>query len=105
MKLLRIGRTDASLLSLEHPRVSRNHAEIQHKGGVFDLRDLGSTNGAWYGDTCVDQLILQDGEDIKIGDATIVYKSGFEEESLTMADASMPKGSAMVSDSSSKPLL
>ncbi len=91
---LSIGRTDASLLSLEHPKVSRNHAEIQRKGGVFVLRDLGSTNGTWYGDTRVDQLILQDGDEFKIGDATIVYKSGFEEDSLTMADASMPKGSA-----------
>jgi len=37
---------------------------------------------------------LQEGDEFKIGDATIIFKSGFEEESLTMADASMPKGAA-----------
>ncbi len=91
---LSIGRTDANQLMLEHPRVSRNHAEIQHKGGIFVLRDLGSTNGTWFGEARVDQLILQDGDEFKIGDAAIVFKSGFEEDSLTMADASLPKGSA-----------
>lgn len=91
---LSIGRTDANQLTLEHPKVSRSHAEIQHRGGIFVLRDLGSTNGTWYGDTRVDQLILQDGDEFKIGDAAFVFKSGFEEDSLTMADASLPKGAA-----------
>ena len=91
---LSIGRTDANELVLEHPKVSRNHAEIQRKGSIFVLRDLGSTNGTWHAETRVDQLILQDGDEFKIGDASIVFKSGFEEESLTIADAGMPKGAS-----------
>jgi pSer/pThr/pTyr-binding forkhead associated (FHA) protein len=91
---LTIGRTDANHLALEHPKVSRNHAEVQRKGGIFVLHDLDSTNGTWHGDERVGQLILQDGDEFRIGDATLVYKSGFEEESLTLADASMPKGTA-----------
>ena len=89
---LSIGRTDANQLVLEHPRVSRNHAEVQRRGGIFVLRDLGSSNGTWHGEERVDQLILQEGDEFKIGDASIVFKSGFEEESLTLADSSMPKG-------------
>ncbi len=88
---LSIGRTDANQLVLEHPRVSRNHAEVQRKGGIFVLRDLGSTNGTWHGEARVDQLILQEGDEFKIGDASLIFKSGFEEESLTMADVSLPK--------------
>jgi len=91
---LGIGRADTNQLILEHPKVSRNHAEIQRKGELFVLRDLGSTNGILYGEERVDQLILQDGDEFKIGDATMVYKSGFVEESLTMADASLPKSSS-----------
>lgn len=91
---LSIGRADTNQLILEHPKVSRNHAEIQRKGELFVLRDLGSTNGILYGEERVDQLILQDGDEFKIGDATMVYKSGFVEESLTMADASLPKSSS-----------
>lgn len=90
--VLSIGRTDANQLPLEHPRVSRNHAEVQRKSGVFVLRDLGSTNGTWHAGTHIDQLILQDGDEFRIGDASIIFKSGFEEESLTLADTGLPKG-------------
>jgi pimeloyl-ACP methyl ester carboxylesterase len=91
---LSIGRTDPNQLVLEHPRVSRNHAEVRRKGGTFVLHDLGSTNGTWHGETRVHQLILQDGDEFRIGDATIIFKSGFEEESLTLADTSLPQGTA-----------
>ena len=91
---LSIGRTDANQLSLEHPKVSRFHAEVQHKAGVYVLRDLGSTNGTWFNETRIDQLVLQDGDEFKIGDATIIFKGGFEEESLTMADTTLPKGAS-----------
>ncbi len=89
---LSIGRSEANLLALEHPKVSRNHAEVQRKGSAFMLRDLASTNGTWQGEARLDTLILQDGDEFRIGDATIIFKSGFEEESLTMADAGLPKG-------------
>jgi pSer/pThr/pTyr-binding forkhead associated (FHA) protein len=89
---LSIGRTEANQLMLEHPKVSRNHAEVQRRGGVFVLRDLGSTNGTWQGEKRLDQLILQDGDEFRIGEATLVFKSGFEEESLTLVDSGLPKG-------------
>jgi pSer/pThr/pTyr-binding forkhead associated (FHA) protein len=91
---LTIGRADTSQVMLEHPRVSRNHAAVQRKGNVFMLRDLGSTNGTWRAGERVEQLILQDGDEFKIGDATMVFKGGFEENSLTLADANLPVGSA-----------
>jgi len=89
---LTIGRTDENQLVLDHLKVSRKHAELQRKGDSFVLRDLNSTNGTWQADTRVEQLILQDNDELRIGDATIVFKCGFHEESLTMADTSLPKG-------------
>lgn len=91
---LGIGRTDANGLVLEHPRVSRSHAEVQRRGGVFVLSDLGSTNGTWHAGERVDRLVLQDGDEFKIGDATIVFKSGFQEESMTLVDGDLPQGSS-----------
>ena len=90
--LLSIGRTDDNDLAIDLAKVSRRHAEVQRKGGIFILKDLNSTNGTWKGADKVDQLILQDGDSFRIGGAQIVFKSGFQEASLTMADASlMPK--------------
>lgn len=84
--VLTIGRTDANQLVLEHPKVSRHHAEVQHKSGAFVLKDLGSTNGTWHQGRRVDLLVLQDGDEFRIGQAAIVFKGGFQEEALTMVD-------------------
>jgi pSer/pThr/pTyr-binding forkhead associated (FHA) protein len=83
---LTIGRTDENQLVIAHPKTSRRHAEISRKGGIFVLKDLNSTNGTWKDGEKVDQLILQDGDTFRIGGAQIVFKSGFQEESLTLAD-------------------
>ncbi|WP_175439222.1 DUF1707 and FHA domain-containing protein [Streptomyces vilmorinianum] len=42
---LRIGRDPANGLRLSHETVSRLHAELSLQGGLWVLRDLGSTNG------------------------------------------------------------
>ncbi len=83
---LAIGRTDESQVVIEQPNISRRHAEVVRKGNLFVLRDLGSTNGTWFKGERVDELILQDGDGFRIGEAHIVFKSGFGAEQLTMAD-------------------
>ncbi|MFI8292846.1 FHA domain-containing protein [Streptomyces sp. NPDC085614] len=42
---LRIGRDPVNGLRLSHETVSRLHAELSLQGGMWVLRDLGSTNG------------------------------------------------------------
>ncbi|MDT9690167.1 DUF1707 and FHA domain-containing protein [Streptomyces sp. P9(2023)] len=42
---LRIGRDPVNGLRLSHETVSRLHAELSLQGGLWVLRDLGSTNG------------------------------------------------------------
>jgi FHA domain/Domain of unknown function (DUF1707) len=42
---LRIGREQGCELGLAHDSVSRRHAELTYRGGVWVLRDLRSTNG------------------------------------------------------------
>ena len=86
-----VGRTDENTIPLTLGNVSRRHAEVVRKGGIFILRDLGSTNGTWFKDQKVAEMVLQDGDVFRVGQALIVFKGGFGVEAMTMADESLVK--------------
>ena len=86
-----IGRDESCSIFIDAANVSRRHAEVVYAGGVFVLKDLGSTNGVWVRDQKVDQLILQDGDVFRVGPAQIIFKGGFQEQALTMADEQLAK--------------
>lgn len=52
---LRIGRACDCNLRLDHPSVSRNHAELRHDASAWRLRDLDSKNGSF-----ADGLVTRD---------------------------------------------
>jgi hypothetical protein len=65
---LRIGRDPASGLRLNHETVSRVHAELSRQGGLWVLRDLGSTNGTTVnGRRVIGAAVVQDGDQIGFG--------------------------------------
>ncbi|WP_190138810.1 DUF1707 and FHA domain-containing protein [Streptomyces longispororuber] len=65
---LRIGRDPANGLRLSHDTVSRVHAELTHQGGLWVLRDLGSTNGtAVNGRRVVGAAVVQAGDQVSFG--------------------------------------
>lgn len=55
---LSIGRAPGAGLRLDHPSVSRTHAEIGCDGGHWQLRDLGSKNGSFLDGIRVQQAAL-----------------------------------------------
>ena len=81
-----IGRDESCSIFIDADNVSRRHTEIQRVGDTFVLKDLGSTNGTWVRGDKIDQYILQDGDSFRIGAAQIIFKNGFQEQALTMAD-------------------
>jgi pSer/pThr/pTyr-binding forkhead associated (FHA) protein len=81
-----IGRDESCAVFIDSNKVSRQHAEVQQRGEVFLLKDLGSTNGTWVSGRQIDEHTLQDGDVIQIGSAHVIFKRGFDEQSLTMVE-------------------
>ncbi len=70
-----IGRIPDSVITLEDPNVSRNHAEIRPSGGGFVLADLGSTNGTKINGVKVSERVLQDGDEMTFGSTTFRFEA------------------------------
>jgi hypothetical protein len=65
---LRIGRAGESGLRLDHPSISREHAELHPAGGAWQLRDLDSKNGSFVDGTRVTLAVLDRACWLRFGD-------------------------------------
>jgi ABC-type multidrug transport system ATPase subunit/pSer/pThr/pTyr-binding forkhead associated (FHA) protein len=75
-KLLTIGRSPENDIVLDHPAVSRKHAQIVQKGAgdIYILEDLGSSNGTYVnGIKVVQPVTLKKGDIIHIGAVKLTY--------------------------------
>jgi ABC transport system ATP-binding/permease protein len=69
-----IGRDNTNQVVLDHPSISRRHAEISRQGNGFALRDLGSANGTFVnGQRIVGWISLNAGDVIQVGPFKLVY--------------------------------
>lgn len=65
---LRIGRSPDCDVVIDHPSVSRAHAEIVGDNGAWRLRDLGSKNGSFLDGAPVSDAALATGSWLRLGD-------------------------------------
>lgn len=63
----RIGRDVAAEVALQHSAVSRRHALLEQRGGRWLLQDQQSTNGLWWRGRRIRQLLLADGDRVRLG--------------------------------------
>ena len=70
-----IGRLSSCDIALGDPQVSRRHAEVRRDAEGFCVFDLGSTNGTAVNGTPVKERRLSDGDELRIGSATIRFES------------------------------
>jgi pSer/pThr/pTyr-binding forkhead associated (FHA) protein len=81
---LTIGRHPTCDVVIDDIRLSRQHARIERKRNTFTIHDLESTNGTWMGENRIEKHKLTDGDTIRVGEAQLVFKSGFKASELTI---------------------
>ncbi len=94
-----IGRSRSTDLRLGHPLISRQHCEVFEAEGTLMVRDLGSLNGTYVGDTRIAEqaMPVQPGELLTIGPVTFRAEyaavaaahdsaAGWESQSQTIDD-------------------
>ena len=69
-----IGRARENTIQLASIKASRKHARIEIEGGSVQVSDLGSGNGTRVNGEKVTFHVLGVGDEIRIGDATLVLK-------------------------------
>lgn len=68
-----IGREDSCEIMLEEPSVSARHAQLIHQGGRWRLVNLVSANGIFVNGEKRLTAYLADGDQIRLGKATLVF--------------------------------
>jgi hypothetical protein len=67
---------DRNAIIVKDPRVGRQHAEfVLEDGDVVRLTDIGSPNGTFVNREGVHSVILNDGDEIRIGGCLFLYRS------------------------------
>ena len=69
----RIGRAEAADLRVESVEVSREHAEIFERNGMWLVRDLGSTNGTHVNGKSIKETLLADGDILKVAETELTF--------------------------------
>lgn len=75
-KTVGIGRERVNAICLHDTEVSRRHAEITPAGnGTFRLRDVGSANGTQVNTKTIQDVVLNTGDHIQIGQSILVFSA------------------------------
>jgi len=79
-----VGRGPDAEVNIESARVSRRHARITVAGRRATLEDLSSKNGTFLNyRRLASPTDLQDGDEIKLGSAVVVFERGFSDLATT----------------------
>lgn len=73
--IVSIGRGADVDIRIDDPGVSRHHANF-HVGDRCSVVDLASTNGTWIADQRISEAALADGDEIRVGSTTLVFRAG-----------------------------
>lgn len=78
-----IGRASECDFILNGKEVSRKHARVKFKNGSYVIEDLASANGTFVNGKRISSMVLKHGDEIMIGDFTIIFDDGKSPERIT----------------------
>jgi NADPH-dependent 2,4-dienoyl-CoA reductase/sulfur reductase-like enzyme/pSer/pThr/pTyr-binding forkhead associated (FHA) protein len=76
-QVMKIGRQAGVFLLIDHPSVSRLHADIRYEQGKYLLRDCGSSNGTFIDDTRLNKdspVALEAGQGVRFGHVNYTFQ-------------------------------
>jgi hypothetical protein len=89
-----IGRGPDNDIVLDHGSMSGSHAIIYNSGGIFQVQDLGSTNGTFLNGEAVSEGVLGNGARINFGSVEAVFQDENAAEADTFGASSGGSGYA-----------
>lgn len=78
--VINIGRTLGNHITIDDPRISRQHAQLRAINGHFVLFDLDSTGGTFLNGQRTSQIVLYPGDIISLAGVTLI----FAQDNLTL---------------------
>jgi hypothetical protein len=75
-----LGRHRNNDIVVGDPKVSSFHARIDRSGEGFTVQDLGSRNGTFVNGRRITSVALEDGNELRLGTARLLYKVDFTSE-------------------------
>jgi pSer/pThr/pTyr-binding forkhead associated (FHA) protein len=71
-----LGRGSDAELYLDAEQLSRHHLRFTRRNGEYTCTDLDSRNGLYLNGLRVHSVVLRDGDELQLGDVTLVYREG-----------------------------
>jgi two-component system response regulator HydG len=97
-----VGRGAECQVQLNDPLCSRIHAKIRYSNGRWSLFDAGSRNGTQVNKAKIDEAVLTDGDEIRLGGTSLrfVDESNIDEQTVEVLNQSQDLVPTPESDSS-----
>lgn len=106
-QLIRIGRSEENQIVITDPSVSRFHAELQYRGGHWQVVNFGK-NGILIGGKSVSQTRIEDHMTFRLGSSGPLFRFGWREvkfeEMNTISGVSFVPSPAIKIDEAQKDL-
>ncbi len=72
--VISFGRAESNTVTVRDAKVSRQHAQIQQHGNEYVLVDLNSSNGTYVNNERIEEHVLSNGDEIRVGDCILQFQ-------------------------------